>query len=119
MRPNVGVQLPKPNLQTQSQILLASHQQQALAQSQAQNNIGSSNNFGDMDPRRFGGLPRSSGNAKDAQCTKNEGSICSPGQSSSPKVSSEWICEKQECKKAKSLNNHTCTTVRTDIIGVV
>ncbi len=37
-----------------------------------------------MDPRRFCGLPR--GNAKDGQSTRNDGSICSPVQSSSPKV---------------------------------
>jgi|UniRef100_A0A2N9ITU7 WD40 repeat protein len=84
LRPSLGVQVQKPNLPTQNQFLLASQQQQVLAQAQAQNNLGNSTNYGDMDPRRFCGLPR--GNAKDGQSTRNDGSICSPVQSSSPKM---------------------------------
>lgn len=86
LRPSLGVQVQKPNLPTQNQFLLASQQQQALAQAQAQSNFGNSSNYGDMDPRRFFGLPRGSVNAKDGQSARNEGSICSPVQSSSPKV---------------------------------
>ncbi|KAG2716804.1 hypothetical protein I3760_03G144300 [Carya illinoinensis] len=85
LRPSLGVQVQKPNLPTQSQFLLAS-QQQVMAQAQAQSNLGNSSNYGDMDPRRFCGLPRGSLNAKDGQSTRNDGSICSPAQASSPKM---------------------------------
>ena len=81
----MGVQASKPNLTTQNQFVLASQQQQALAQAQAQNNLGNSN-YGDMDPRRLSGLPRGSLSAKDGQSTRNDGSICSQMQSDSPKV---------------------------------
>ncbi|XP_041005106.1 transcriptional corepressor LEUNIG_HOMOLOG-like isoform X1 [Juglans microcarpa x Juglans regia] len=86
LRPSLGVQVQKPNLPTQSQFLLASQQQQVMAQAQAQSNLGNSSNYGDMDPRRFCGLPRGSLNAKDGQSTRNDGSICSPAQASSPKM---------------------------------
>lgn len=86
LRPSLGVQVQKPNLPTQNQFLLASQQQQILAQAQAQSNLGNSTNYGDMDPRRFCGLPRGSLSAKDGQSTRNDGSICSPVQSNSPKV---------------------------------
>ncbi|XP_020538987.1 transcriptional corepressor LEUNIG_HOMOLOG isoform X2 [Jatropha curcas] len=86
LRPGLGVQMQKPNLQTQNQFLLASQQQQVLAQAQAQSSVGNSNNFGDMDPRRLSQLPRSSLITKDVQSTRNDGSICSPVQSSSPKM---------------------------------
>ena len=86
LRPNLSVQVQKPNLPTQNQFLQASQQQQVLAQAQAQSNLGNSVSYGDMDPRRFSGLPRGGMNAKDGQSTRNEGSICSPVQSSSPKV---------------------------------
>lgn len=78
----MGVQVQKPNSTAQNQFLLASQQQQVLAQAQAQNNLGNSN-YGDMDPRRLSGLPRGSLNAKDGQSNRNDGSICSQG---SPKV---------------------------------
>ncbi|KRG99806.2 hypothetical protein GLYMA_18G171100v4 [Glycine max] len=84
LRPNLGVQIPKPNLTAQNQFVLASQQQQVLAQAQAQNNLGNSN-YGDMDPRRLSGLPRGSLSAKDGQSTRNDGSICSQMQSDSPK----------------------------------
>ncbi|XP_027349196.1 transcriptional corepressor LEUNIG_HOMOLOG-like isoform X2 [Abrus precatorius] len=84
LRPNMGVQVPKPNLTTQNQFLLAS-QQQVLAQAQAQNNLGNSN-YGDMDQRRLSGLPRGSLSAKDVQSTRNDGSTCSQMQSDSPKM---------------------------------
>jgi hypothetical protein len=86
LRPSLGGQMQKPNLQTQNQFLLASQQQQVLAQAQAQSNLGNSANYGDLDPQRLSQLPRSSLNAKDGQSTRNDGSICSPVQSSSPKV---------------------------------
>ncbi|KAB2636552.1 transcriptional corepressor LEUNIG-like [Pyrus ussuriensis x Pyrus communis] len=70
-----------------NQFFLASQQQQVLAQAQAQNNVGSSTNYGDMDPRRFSGLRRGSLNAKDGQSTRNDGSMSSPVLSSSPKGS--------------------------------
>ncbi|CAL5427238.1 unnamed protein product [Camellia sinensis] len=76
LRPSLGLQVQKPNLQTQNQFLLASPQQQVLAQG----NLGSSPNFG------FSGLPRGSLNVKDGQPTRNDGSICSPAQSNSPKM---------------------------------
>ncbi|KAM1346215.1 hypothetical protein PS2_035258 [Malus domestica] len=79
LRPNLGVQMQKPNLQTQNQFLLAPQQQQVLAQ-------GNSTSYGDMDPRRFSGLPRGGLNAKDGQSTRNDGSMSSPVLSSSPKI---------------------------------
>ncbi|KAH7517531.1 hypothetical protein FEM48_Zijuj09G0074900 [Ziziphus jujuba var. spinosa] len=85
LRPNLGVQVQKPNLPIQNQFLLASQQQQVLAQAQAQNHLGNSASYGDID-RRFCGLPRASMNAKDGQSSRNDGSICSPVQSSSPKM---------------------------------
>ncbi|KAJ6390067.1 hypothetical protein OIU77_024314 [Salix suchowensis] len=86
LRSSLGGQMQKPNLQTQNQFLLASHQQQLLAQAQAQSNLGNSANYGDLDSRRPSQLPRGSLNAKDSQSTRNDGSICSPVQSSSPKM---------------------------------
>ncbi|KAL2236362.1 UNVERIFIED_CONTAM: Transcriptional corepressor [Sesamum indicum] len=79
LRPSLGLQVQKPNLPTQSQFLLASQQQQALAQAQAQGNLGNSPNYG------FGGVPRGNFNGKDGQPPRNDGSICSPVQSNSPK----------------------------------
>ncbi|KAL3358957.1 hypothetical protein AABB24_015840 [Solanum stoloniferum] len=80
VRPSLGLQVQKPNLQTQNQFLLASQQHQVLAQAQAQGNLGNSPNYG------FGGLPRGNFNAKDGQPPRNDGSICSPVQSNSPKM---------------------------------
>ncbi|KAF2296440.1 hypothetical protein GH714_037996 [Hevea brasiliensis] len=53
---------------------------------QAPSSLGNSSNFGDMDPRRLNQLPRGSLNTKDGQSTRNDGSMCSPVQSSSPKM---------------------------------
>ncbi|EXC24195.1 Transcriptional corepressor LEUNIG [Morus notabilis] len=86
LRPSLGIQVQKPNLPLQNQFLLSSQQQQVLAQAQAQSNLGNAANYGDLDPRRFCGLPRGGVNAKDGQSTRNEGSMCSPVQSSSPKI---------------------------------
>lgn len=86
LRPSLGVQVQKPNIPTQNQFILASQQQQVLAHAQAQSNLGNSPNYGDMDPRRLCGIPRGSLNTKDGQSARNDGSICSPVQSSSPKV---------------------------------
>ncbi|RVW59624.1 Transcriptional corepressor LEUNIG-like [Vitis vinifera] len=85
LRPSLGVQVQKPNIPTQNQFILASQQQQVLAHAQAQSNLGNSPNYGDMDPRRLCGIPRGSLNTKDGQSARNDGSICSPVQSSSPK----------------------------------
>lgn len=46
--------------------------------------MGSSPNYG------FGGLPRGNFNAKEGQPPRNDGSICSPVQSNSPKVNIEY-----------------------------
>ncbi|WOL05759.1 transcriptional corepressor [Canna indica] len=85
LRQNFGPQVNKPFLpQSQFQLLSPNHQQQILAQAQAQSNIDSSN-YG-MDPRRLRALPRSGLSGKDGQLNGNDASIGSPGQSSSPKV---------------------------------
>lgn len=89
LRPSLGLQVQKPNLPTQNQFLLASQQQQALAQAQAQGNLGNSPNYG------FGGVPRGNFNAKDGQPPRNDGSICSPVQSNSPKVVTLFSMSKQ------------------------
>ncbi|KAH7573058.1 hypothetical protein JRO89_XS03G0058700 [Xanthoceras sorbifolium] len=92
IRPSLGSQVQKPFLQggNQFQLLPQQQQQQFLAQAQAQGNLGSSV-YGDMDPRRFGGLPRGSVNAKDGQPIANDGSIGSPMQSSSSKMNMPQI----------------------------
>lgn len=94
LRPSLGVQVQKPNLTTQNQYLLASQQQ--LAQAQAQNNIGNSAHYGDMDPRRLCGLPRGSLSAKDGQATRNDSSMCSQVQSGSPKVGVALLISENE-----------------------
>ncbi|KAK8466575.1 hypothetical protein PHAVU_008G125400 [Phaseolus vulgaris] len=81
LRPNLGVQVPKPNLTTPNQFVMSSQQQHVLTQ----NNLGNSS-YGDMDPRRLSGLPRGSLSAKDGQSSRNDGSICSQMQSDSPKM---------------------------------
>jgi hypothetical protein len=70
----------------QNQYILASQQQQVLAQALAQQNSLGNSNYGDMDPRRLSGLSRGSLNAKDGQSNRNDGSISSQLQSGSPKV---------------------------------
>ncbi|KAL7084419.1 hypothetical protein ACP275_14G222300 [Erythranthe tilingii] len=72
--------LQKPNLPTQNQFLLASQQQQALAQAQVQGNLGNSSNYG------FG-VPSFNFNAKDGQPFKKGVTIDleSPVQSNSQK----------------------------------
>lgn len=91
IRPNLGAQVQKPFLPGGNQFQLLP--QQLLAQAQAQGNLGNSI-YGDMDPRRFGGLPRGSLNPKDGQPIANDGSIGSPMQSTSSKVrnsSQNWL----------------------------
>ncbi|XP_061366985.1 transcriptional corepressor LEUNIG_HOMOLOG-like isoform X3 [Gastrolobium bilobum] len=111
LRPSLGVQVQKPNLTTQNQYLLASQQQQVLAQAQAQNNLGNSTNYGDMDPRRLCGLPRGSLSAKDGQSTRNDGSICSQIQSGSPKMkmtqSQHSLSQQQEQLQQQQLQQNT------------
>ncbi|KAG4139658.1 hypothetical protein ERO13_D07G207700v2 [Gossypium hirsutum] len=63
--------MQKPNLQTQNQFVLTSQQQHVLAQAQLQGNLGNSTTFV---------------NAKVGQSVRNNGSICSPVPSSSPKM---------------------------------
>lgn len=92
IRPSLGSQVQKSFLQSgnQFQLLPQQQQQQLLAQAQAQGNLGNSV-YGDMDPRRFGGLPRGNLNAKDGQPIGNDGSIGSPMQSSSSKMNMPQI----------------------------
>ncbi|CAH2059758.1 unnamed protein product [Thlaspi arvense] len=88
IRPGLGPQVQKAFLQTQSQFQLSpqqQQQQQILAQVQGQGNMTNSPMYGDMDPRRFTGLPRGNLNSKDGQQNANDGSIGSPMQSSSSK----------------------------------
>ncbi|XP_071717476.1 transcriptional corepressor LEUNIG_HOMOLOG-like isoform X2 [Rutidosis leptorrhynchoides] len=80
LRPSVGLQVQKPNIQNQNQYYLASQQQQALTHAQAQGNLGSSPNYGLV------GLPRGNLSIKDGQTTRNDASIGSPGQMISPKM---------------------------------
>lgn len=89
IRPGLGAQVQKPFLQSanQFQLLPQQQQQQLLAQVQAQGSLGSSPMYSDMDPQRFRGLPRNNLNAKDGQPIANDGSIGSPMQSTSSKVS--------------------------------
>ncbi|KAK9057429.1 hypothetical protein SSX86_022264 [Deinandra increscens subsp. villosa] len=79
LRPGIGLQVHKPNMQNPNQFYLAS-QQQVLAQAQGQGNLGTSPNYGFV-----GGLPRGNLIMKDGQATRNEGSVGSPGQMNSPK----------------------------------
>lgn len=81
LRPGLGLQVHKPNMQNPNQFYLASQQQQVLAQAQAQGNLGATPNYGFV-----GGLPRGNLIMKDGQAPRNEGSIGSPGQMNSPKV---------------------------------
>ncbi|XP_026433610.1 transcriptional corepressor LEUNIG_HOMOLOG-like isoform X4 [Papaver somniferum] len=86
---SLGSQVQKtPFIQApnQFQLLTPHQQQQLLAQAQAQGNLGSSQNYGDMDSRRYRVLPRGNMNSKDSQPTGNDGSIGSPMQASSPKM---------------------------------
>ncbi|KAH9784888.1 transcriptional corepressor LEUNIG-like [Citrus sinensis] len=79
LRPGLGMQVQKPNMQMHNQFLLASQQpQQVLAQGQPPNNLRNSTSYGDMDPRNFCQLTRGNMNVKDGQSTRNDGSICSP-----------------------------------------
>ncbi|CAN8247716.1 unnamed protein product [Cochlearia groenlandica] len=89
IRPGLGPQVQRTFLQNQSQyqpLPQQQQQQQFLAQVQAQGNMTNSHMYGDMDPRRFTGLPRGSLNPKDGQQNTNDGSIGSPMQSSSSKL---------------------------------
>ncbi|KAL1217005.1 Transcriptional corepressor [Cardamine amara subsp. amara] len=89
IRPGLSPQVQKTFLQNQSQFQQQQHQQQQqqqiMAQVQAQGNMTNSPMYGDMDPRRFTGLPRGNLNPKDGQQNANDGSIGSPMQSTSSK----------------------------------
>ncbi|KAG2327762.1 hypothetical protein Bca52824_010490 [Brassica carinata] len=89
IRPGLGPQVQKPFLQNQNQFQLSpqqqQQQQQILAQVQGPGNMTNSSMYGDMDTRRFTGLPRANPNSKDGQQNANDGSIGSPMQSSSSK----------------------------------
>ncbi|XP_015574100.1 transcriptional corepressor LEUNIG_HOMOLOG isoform X1 [Ricinus communis] len=87
IRPSLGAQVQRPLLHGANQFqLLPQQQQQLLAQVQAQGNLANSPIYGDMDPRKFRGLPRGTLQAKDGQPTANDGSIGSPMQSTSSKM---------------------------------
>ncbi|KAA8550638.1 hypothetical protein F0562_002322 [Nyssa sinensis] len=90
IRPSLGLQVQKPNLQTQNQFLLASQQQQVLAQAQAQGNLGILPNYG------YCGLPRGTLNSKDGQPARNDGSLCSRVQSNSPKMKMQQSSSQQQ-----------------------
>ncbi|XP_065862846.1 transcriptional corepressor LEUNIG_HOMOLOG isoform X2 [Euphorbia lathyris] len=87
IRPNLGAQVQRPLLHGASQFqLLPQQQQQLLAQVQAQGNLASSPIYGDMDSRKFRGMPRGSLQSKDGQQNANDGSIGSPMHSTSSKM---------------------------------
>jgi hypothetical protein len=88
IRPSLGAQVQRPLLHgpSQFQLLPQQQQQQLLAQVQAQGNLAASPMYGDMDPRKFRGLPRGALNSKDGQPNVNDGSIGSPMHSTSSKV---------------------------------
>ncbi|KAG2308878.1 hypothetical protein Bca52824_028626 [Brassica carinata] len=88
--PLTGIETIRPGLGPQSQFQLSpqQQQQQILAQVQGQGNLNQgniTNMCGDMDLRRFTGLPRGNLNSKDGQQNANDGSIGSPMHSSSSK----------------------------------
>ncbi|XP_024028884.1 transcriptional corepressor LEUNIG_HOMOLOG [Morus notabilis] len=93
IRPGLGSQIQKPFLQnaSQFQLLPQQQQQQILSQVQGQSNLTGSAMYGDMDPQRFRGLPRGPLNAKDGQSIANDGSIGSPMQSASSKMSMQQM----------------------------
>lgn len=70
-------------------MLSAQQQQQILAQAQAQSNLGNQASYGDIDPRRFRGMPRSNMNGKDGQPSGTDGSLGSPIQS--PKLRQDQV----------------------------
>ncbi|KAJ6703082.1 TRANSCRIPTIONAL REGULATOR OF FILAMENTOUS GROWTH FLO8 [Salix viminalis] len=87
-RPSLGAQVQRPllNAASQFQLLPQQQQQQLLAHVQAQSNLSASPMYGDMDPRKFRGLPRGPLNSKDGQHNVRDGSIGSPMQSTSSKM---------------------------------
>ncbi|KAB5564891.1 hypothetical protein DKX38_004945 [Salix brachista] len=87
-RPSLGAQVQRPllNAASQFQLLPQQQQQQLLAHVQAQSNLSASQMYGDMDPRKFRGLPRGPLNSKDGQHNVKDGSIGSPMQSTSSKM---------------------------------
>ena len=105
IRPGLGPQVQKAFLQNQSQFQLSpqQQQQQIMAQVQGQGNMTNSSMYGDMDSRRFTGLPRGNLNSKDGQQNANDGSIGSPMLSNSSKV--RFFFLKNQQKKCISLLN--------------
>ncbi|KMZ69802.1 putative WD-repeat protein [Zostera marina] len=101
LRPNLGSQVQKPFIPTQSQfqMLSAQQQQQILAQAQAQSNLGNQASYGDIDPRRFRGMPRSNMNGKDGQPSGTDGSLGSPIQS--PKLRQDQVDYQMKLKMAQ------------------
>ncbi|KAJ4833166.1 hypothetical protein Tsubulata_044256 [Turnera subulata] len=91
IRPTLGAQVQRPLLHgaSQFQLLPQQQQQQLMAQVQAQGNLSGSPIFGDMDQRKFRGMPRGTLHAKDGQTNANDGSIGSPMQSTSSKATDE------------------------------
>jgi hypothetical protein len=76
--------MQKQFVTSQNQVQMMSPRQQFLAQAQAQGLT----NSAEMGPQGFRALPGGGFNGKDAQPNGNDGSIGSPVQSSSSKVSS-------------------------------
>lgn len=106
MRQGLGPQVQKAFLQNQGQFQLSpqqQQQQQIMAQVQGQGNMTNSSVYGDMDTRRFSGLPRGNLNSKDGQQNANDGSIGSPMLSNSSKV--RFFFPKNQHKKCISLLN--------------
>uniref|UniRef100_A0A7N0ZVL3 LisH domain-containing protein n=1 Tax=Kalanchoe fedtschenkoi TaxID=63787 RepID=A0A7N0ZVL3_KALFE len=79
-----GAQLQRTNnVHNQTQFI--------LAHSQAHGSHGNSTNYVDTDPNSFGCLPSVGSSAKNGQPTTHDRSLCSPIQSSSPKMNIEHV----------------------------
>ncbi|XP_010532887.1 PREDICTED: transcriptional corepressor LEUNIG_HOMOLOG-like isoform X2 [Tarenaya hassleriana] len=103
LRPNIAMQMQKPNMQGQNILLSASQQQQQqiLAQTQSQGSLGNTNNYGD----RFPQLPTGSLDAKEGQTARNEGSICSPAPSNSSKMRRLQTSSQQDHSQRQASQN--------------
>ncbi|KAJ6821444.1 transcriptional corepressor LEUNIG-like protein isoform X4 [Iris pallida] len=81
LRSSLSPQVQKPFTSSANQFQMMASQQQQIAQdSLAQDSLGNSHGYREMDPRRFSALPRG------GQPSGNDGSLGSPMQSASPIV---------------------------------